>query len=425
MSVLKLKRFSVYPQTITLKDGRLIERDLIVLMYGQFIYAWTDFHKYLLFAKNRSVIPISTKTGSRAFNVTKFLNYVFFEKYHITKLSEITVEMAERFCNAYAMCTLAGDSELTHRNQSTVTTVTNHVVDFLMELTRQNDCMLFKKDDLVKEVNTLNKKTGRYEKRTIPVFTIFTKSDYDHVINREIPDKAFRIIFQTIRERHTDILMLVSLCAFAGLRPSEACNVRRVDSPLGPGIYISPDEYEIVIDLRHEYNLRSDMTPVGAIKKHRKQKVYFRFLDIFREAYDFYLDYSSGRKYEKEYGALSNNSKGLAMTYNSFLGKFKTAVHDSIPAMLASDDPLVVYYSRRLQDGAMISPHVLRHWFTVQLVLDGVTIAELQNWRGDRSPESSLTYLRNKGDLLKEYRRINNETFDALMRGGERLHEWR
>lgn len=33
-------------------------------------------------------------------------------------------------------------------------------------------------------------------------------------------------------------------------------------------------------------------------------------------------------------------------------------------------------------------------------------------WRGDKSPESALTYLQNKSELEKQYKKINNEVFD-------------
>jgi integrase len=58
--------------------------------------------------------------------------------------------------------------------------------------------------------------------------------------------------------------------------------------------------------------------------------------------------------------------------------------------------------------------HVLRHWFSVQLVLMGEDIAQIQYWRGDSNPQSAFDYLQNKGDLLKELANIN-EQFAGLM----------
>lgn len=96
-------------------------------------------------------------------------------------------------------------------------------------------------------------------------------------IFRDIFEGAYEILMDTIITEQPDIIMLVALSSFAGLRPSEACNVFRTDSPLGEGIRFI--EYngkvdDIIIDLSHERNLRSDAKSVGDIKKERMQKVY-------------------------------------------------------------------------------------------------------------------------------------------------------
>ncbi len=68
-----------------------------------------------------------------------------------------------------------------------------------------------------------------------------------------------------------------------------------------------------------------------------------------------------------------------------------------------------------------ISPHIFRHWFTVQLVLSGIdNIGTLMYYRGDKSPQSSLTYLQSKGDLEKQYKRVNDEMFEYRLWESER-----
>lgn len=57
-------------------------------------------------------------------------------------------------------------------------------------------------------------------------------------IFRDIPNAAFDVIFEVIFNHHKELLGLVALSAFGGLRPSEACNVRREDSPLSSGILL-------------------------------------------------------------------------------------------------------------------------------------------------------------------------------------------
>ena len=86
----------------------------------------------------------------------------------------------------------------------------------------------------------------------------------------------------------------------AGLRPSKACNVRRPDSALGPGMRFEMRDGQIVnviIDLREEKNLRADLINVGGIKKPREQKVYPAcFFRNMQSARIFYIFFHSNLK---------------------------------------------------------------------------------------------------------------------------------
>ena len=126
-----------------------------------------------------------------------------------------------------------------------------------------------------------------------------------------------------------------------------------------------------------------------------------------------------GRKYEAEYGALTINKQGKALTYDNYYIKFQNVIKDVIPELLNSDDPEAVNYGHLLHE-KNISPHIFRHWFSVKLTLFGEDVSGLMYWRGDKSPESSLTYLQNKGDLEKQYRKVNSEIFDySLWKAGQ------
>ena len=41
-------------------------------------------------------------------------------------------------------------------------------------------------------------------------------------------------------------------------------------------------------------------------------------------------------------------------------------------------------------------------------------VAELMHARGDSSPECSFFYLQNKGELEKQYKKVNDEMFNYL-----------
>jgi len=232
-----------------------------------------------------------------------------------------------------------------------------------------------------------------------------------------MPDSVFSILMSVIIDRHKDILMLTALGAFAGMRPSECCNVRRNDSKLGAGIIfeiVDGEVEDIIIDLKKELNLRSDLKKVGDIKKERTQRVHPAFLKAFYECYQIYMDYIEGKKYETDYGALTVNKQGKALTYGNYYKKFQDVIRDVIPELLNSNDPEAVNYGYLLQE-KNISPHIFRHWFSVKLTLFGEDVSGLMYWRGDNSPESALTYLQNKGDLAKQYAKVNNEIFDYSM----------
>jgi hypothetical protein len=71
-----------------------------------------------------------------------------------------------------------------------------------------------------------------------------------------------------------------------------------------------------------------------------------------------------------------------------------------------SDDPECSLYGQLLYENKL-GLHSLRHWFSVQLVLHGEDIAQIQYWRGDKCPESAFVYLQNKGDLVRKLERTS------------------
>lgn len=310
------------------------------------------------------------------------------------------------------MGTLPGDMK--GRTKLTVEKCIAAVLDFVTQLINERKCTL--------SINELYKyipyrdKNGITKRKKIPVFDVVYVNSTKEIF-RDIPNNAFDMLFAHIKTYYNEIFMLVTLSAFAGLRPSEACNVRREDSVLGPGIFFDIFDNEIhkvQIDLRKELCLRSDLKPVGKIKKERLQKIPLMFTDIFVNSYSAYLESLSGEKYEEEFGALTINKQGKAMTYASYYQKFRKIIKEEmIPKYLESSDYETVLFGRLLLENNL-SPHVFRHWFTVQLVLSGMGIAEIMEARGDSSPESALLYLQNKGELVKRYQEVNDEMFNYL-----------
>ena len=406
--------FAVYEHILIYDGDKKIKRQLIVLKdSADNIIGWTDFHKFAQSPSAR-IKSIYSDSGKRCYSIAKFLNYIFWDCYHITKLSDLTSQMVCDFLNDYGMCRLPGDNKNTIRNKTTVTICVAAIIDFLTLLLKKEHGFRMKVDDLYHYEKFFDKRTKREKSRRVPNFTIYFSDGIRQNMLRDLPEGAFQILFNEIAENHRNILMLAALSAFSGLRPSEACNVRREDSPLGPGMrfqYTNGKVSDVIIDLREEKILRSDLIDAGGIKKPREQRIYPKFLNQFMDCYTLYSNYIVGHPYEADYGALTNTRSGKAMTYKSYLNAFQKAVQGAIPKMLACDDPKVQHYGFLLQEHS-ISPHIFRHWFSVHLTVDGATIADLMYWRGDKSPESSLTYLQNKSELVKQYYNVSNKIMD-------------
>lgn len=416
--------FSVYEHRLVLETGQLITRKFIVLKQPDGRMQFTDFHRFVKSPRNR-IVKI-TQDGNKRFTfVCQFLNYAFFVA-DLSKFDDITVDIIEDFLNAYGMCNLPWDSENKKRSESTVKMCVAAIMDFMeLYIEDKHTRSHLKTDDLYKWMNKRDKR-GKVVKVKVPRFDVLYNGSQKKIY-RDIPNAAFRIIFDHIVNYHPEILGLVSLSAFAGLRPSEACNVRREDSPLGAGIQfdiVEGDVRRIYIDLRAELNLRSDLISVGKIKKERKQEMPDIFINAFLDAYKIYMDYLKGKKYEAEYAPFSINSSGKAMTYERYRQIFQQMILEEIvPIFLSSNDPELVIYGKTLLQHR-ISPHIFRHWYTVQLVLSGVSDpGTLMYFRGDHSPESALTYLQNKGELEKQYRKVNDGMFEYMLWASGKTHD--
>ena len=417
-------RFKVYEHKIIYTENRLLKRNFIVLSDETGIVGWTMFHEYIKTGKWKRVKNLSQDDRVRFYNVVKLLNYAFFDKYCINNLNDLSKEIVRNFLNDYGLLRLPDDSKDVVRNKVTVDRCVVHIIDFLEEYIRNNEKSTLKNEDIFKTMEVFSKRRKRYFEKKIPSFDVYCSSE-SHPIFRDIPENVFKILMNNIVEKHRNLLMMAALEAFAGLRPSEGCNVRRVDSPLGPGLRferIGEEVTGVFIDLTREQNLRSDLKSVGNIKKKRTQRVYPAFVSSFCECYELYMKYIKGKKYEADYAPLSVGINGKALTYQAYYAGFKKVVKECIPLMLESDDPEVVNYGNLLLENN-ISPHIFRHWFSVKLTLFGEDVSGLMYWRGDKDPQSALTYIMNKGDLEKQYKKVSDAIFDYSLWKAEKIYK--
>jgi integrase len=236
-------------------------------------------------------------------------------------------------------------------------------------------------------------------------------------IFRDMPTKVLEILINLAFINARDIVFALCLQIFAGLRPGEVCNVRQDNSPLGCGIIQTINDNKVLrieIDLTQEYILRSDGIICGKIKKERIQRIHPAFTDAFSKAYTFHKRYIDTKQYEEAYCPMFVNSKGTAMTYFNYRNKFNNLIINHLrPLLLKHEDSECRIYGQLLYEHSL-GLHVLRHWFSVQLVLMGEDIAQIQYWRGDSDPQSAFEYLQDKGELLNELSRAN-EQFSKLL----------
>ncbi len=167
--------------------------------------------------------------------------------------------------------------------------------------------------------------------------------------------------------------------------------------------------------------LRSDGVKCGGIKKERRQRVYPTFIPAFCKVYEFHKKLLKCG-FEQNYCPMFVGRGGMAMTYFDYRSRFKSLITEYVrPALLQHKDPECRLYGQLLYENNL-GPHSMRHFFTVQLVLMGEDVAGLQYWRGDSNPESSLKYLQNKGDLIKELSAVNDLLADFMLSEGGRLY---
>lgn len=410
-----MERFSVYKHIFKLPSGTIARRNLIVFRHYDGTLTFTNFGKYVA---TSNVFKSPASDGGAAFHfVVKMLNYCLHEC-GMRKLNDLTIDMVKEFVQKYASGALKGDVK--PRTKETVIACTNAILTFLVNYIKDNPKASITEKQLYKKQPYRDRHFEAKEKK-VPVFDVITEIS-SKTIFRDIPNEVFSILLNLIATDHTELLGAFIMQSFAGLRPSEACNVRREDSALGPGILIHTVDGDVVsikVDVRHNMILRSDGVVTGGIKKPRLQKIPVVFINSFMEYYNIYLNYLQYMEYEEDYGPLNINRQGKALAYRSYYNAFNKIVKEELmPICLASEKIELVEFGRLLMENNL-SPHALRHWYTVQLVLSGYGLNELMSARGDKSPESCLWYLQNKGELEKLYKTVVNDTFDYLSSAAE------
>lgn len=421
----KKYHYAVYEHNLKFEGKMFYKRSFIVLknQYGIIVY-FTKYHNYFGVYEENVCKPLNSDTAKKMHYACIMLNYIFIEHYERFKINHIfsvTKSMIEIFFQDYATKKLPNGS---YRSKESIEKCIFNVVIFFRKVCIKFDrYMSIKIDELYRNKNIYSN-NGKIKKKFSPDFQVNIIPENKNSF-RDIPTKVFHILLNQAFNHTPEIAFAICLQAFAGLRPSEVCNVRQVNSPLGSGIRLTEIDGVLkraVIDLTKEYKLRSDNIFCGGIKKERTQSVYPAFLSAFSVAYKHHMEYISDRKIEFEYCPMFVNSRGMAMTYDNYHAKFRNLIEKFVrPLLIRHEDPECQLYGQLLYENKL-SPHSLRHWFSVQLVILGEDVAQIQFWRGDNNPESAIRYLMNKGDLIKELSIANNLLADFMVKEGGKLY---
>jgi integrase len=419
-------RYGLYGHKLITVGGEVYTRHFIVIKNRfDIIVRFTGLHNYVGVYDGKVFAPLVSDAETKLRYVCMLLNYVLVEnysKYRIDHVFKINREVLEFFFRDYAQEILPNGK---HRGKQSVEKCVHAVTMFFRKLRRKfGFTVLLSESDLVTEATVFDKR-GRVKQRKHPAFQVRGFISCDTVF-RDLPTKAFQTLLNLAFRYTPDIAFALCLQAFAGLRAGEAMNVRQESSPLGNGIiftYFEDEARKVEIDLTRELPLRGDGVIVGKIKKERKQCVYPPFIKVFCYGYERHKAFLASKRFEAKYCPMFINSKGLAMTYDDYARRFAALIDNHLrPVLLKSDDHECRIYGQLLYENKL-GLHTLRHWFSVQLVLYGEDIAQIQYWRGDSNPESALLYLQNKGDLMRELEACGNLLADLLMNCGEKEFE--
>ncbi len=423
----RIQRYAVYSIQNTMDDGKVFTRSFIVIKNGYgVIVRFTRLQEYAGIYSRGTYKPITANPEEKLYFICSMLNYILVDhgaEYGIRHVFDITKEMLAEYFDAYAM---EKKKDGSYRSQKSVEYCITYVTEFMSRLAwKFGGYMKVSKEDLYVEKSRMTSK-GTLIKKNVPAFQATGVAEREGIF-REIPTKAMEVLIPLAFRYTRDIAFGICLQAFAGLRAGEVCNVRQESSPFGAGIRfteVSGKVRKAEIDLRQELLLRSDGIKTGSIKKERLQCVYPAFLGVFMKAYELHKEYLQTLNFEEQYAPMFVNRNGKAMTYENYRERFRELIDKYLrPVLVKSDDPELRIYGQLLYENSL-GTHAMRHWYTVQLVLRGEDIANIQYWRGDSSPESAFTYLQNKGDLNRELKETNDRLMTILMEiGGENIDD--
>lgn len=418
-------RFGIYKRSYHI-DGHEVDHCMIVIrdVETRLIMKFTSLGDYAVYTRNDDM-PFSINDTSSMYSVASFLNYVFidsWEKYKIREIGQITTRHARDFLNDYANCRTKSGGYPSHE---TACNKRKSISKFLIALIRSGKLNVC--EDEIVSFRFVKRHGDGAGGRFVPRYLIPIRYHDEptggyKLLYRDMPIAMAERLVSMAEVYDPEIAFALVLQLYAGLRSGEVCNIRQNTSVFGPCFRITYADKDrqvcmaVEIDLLHEYPLRTDGKSTGRIKKERTQGVFSLFVPQVEDSYRRHLELIKGKPVEqtKPMFICKRLDKRIgvykAMTISGYRDRVQRLYFDHVlPSCRDDADPAMRRYYAEMQ-GHTWGPHACRHWYTVAMILNGVdNVAELMNFRGDKSPRSAITYLERKGELNRRFAKAANK----------------
>ncbi|OAB41783.1 hypothetical protein [Paenibacillus antarcticus] len=419
-------KFTPYQYTWIEEDGAKYEWSLISIQLNRRMIRLTDYHKYVGAVNgSKHAYYIDNDSVRRVCNFLTYALFKHYGRYNANRITDITFQSAVDYLNEYSKTKNSMGDYPSRQSVEKERYAICHFMKNLKEKRSDYDEHFYVKKVLVESTNA-NKLIGKKRSRAVWEYEIPAKylGNSSKGLLRDIPQKAIPILLRAVKREEPELVLAVLFQLCAGIREGEIVNIRRANSIYPNGIRYVKENGEFIsyeVDLSKEYVLRSDGKKTGKIKIKRKQTIYPIFLEVIQEAYEEHLKMINGKYLEPEAPLFVNNSinaktgKRMAISKQSYCKKIVNIMREIVlPELLRSDDIELKVFGMMLNESNW-GLHAFRHWFTVQLVLNGEDINGIAFWRGDSSLETAYAYLQNKGEVMRLYEKASEEVGNDII----------
>lgn len=383
------------------------------------IVGYTDYAQFIRRGGHRIKGHSMTTERQACIYICMMLNYFQNNQQEVKRIADLSFADLQKFMTWYC------DGHGTDRTPGlrAVEDCRNYITSFVAELVNEGVNNNITINDLYRfSENKRQKNKSRKNTSAKPRLSYHSNAPYSLSKFTDLPeDSIYRII--ELASQY-DPMLTLGICteAFGGVRAGGVVNMRTIDSDDGPGIIIYENEGEIEkieIDVRQETLRTKNGKPTGYIKRPRIQQILPQFNDIYYECLVRHVELL-GKVKNNNQNAMFLNTQGYAMSYETYRQRLSRLFDEHVvPFLMESKTPEYQIAAQSILERG-ISSHVFRHWFSTFLAVNYPDPVMIMFWRGDKSIQSAMTYLANKGVLESQLRKTVNVAQNKLYIEGER-----